>query len=242
MNSLVQKLTRFALLGGSVLMLAGCATNYRFKVDAVKNQDVTYTEEKQSYRIVNANPEMTEEDLRFKEAEEYVKTALSSKGMYEAPPGTEADMNVEVDFGIEEPRTKYYTVSEPVYAVSGGGMRTVMVPVKDKNGNISYVPQVVYDPPTKELIGFQDRVVAVTVYEKYMRITARETPEEAGDRPPRELWSVYVSNEDENSDLREYVPLMVSAAMDEMNKDTSSQKEVVLNKDDERVTFVTKGL
>jgi hypothetical protein len=241
MNSPILRASSFAALLGAMLLLSGCATSYRFKVDAIKNQDIP--EEKKSYRVVSANPEVSEDDLRFQEAAEYVKTALSSKGMYEAPPGTEADLTVEIDFGMEEPRTKYTTVSEPIYAVTGGTMRTVMVAVKDPaTGKVSYIPQVVYDPPTREIIGYQDRVIAITVYEKYMRITARETPEEAGDRPPREAWSVYVSNEDENSDLREYVPLMVSAAMDEINSSTTAQKEVVLNKNDERVTFVTKGL
>lgn len=234
---------RLFLSLGLAVSLGGCATTYKFKVDAVKNQETQITEEKQSFRVVSANPEMDEEDLRFQEAKQYVKTALSSKGMYEAPPGANADMVVEVDFGMEEPRTKFYTVSEPVYATVGGGTRTILVPVRDPtSGRVTYVPQVVYDPPQRELIGFQDRVVTVTVYEKYIRVTSRETPEESGDRPPRELWSVYVTNEDESDDLRKYVPLMVSAAMDSMDENTSSQKEIVLSQNDERVTFVKKGL
>lgn len=234
-------LPRVGLLALLSLLAGGCATSYRFKVDAIKNADVQ--EAKQSYQVVSANPEMDEQDLRFQEAVHYVKTALSSKGMFEAPPGTSADMVVEIDFGMEEPKTKYYTVSEPIYVTTGGGTRTVMVPVRDPNtGKVTMMPQIVYDPPTRELVGFQDRVVTVTVYEKYMRITARETPQEAGDRPPREVWSVYVSNEDESGDLREYVPLMVSAAMDSINQNSASQKEVVLNKSDERVTFVKQGM
>lgn len=229
-----------ALLAGVAALLSGCSTSYRFKVDAVKNQNVEDTA--QSYIIVNANPEMAEDDLRFQEAAEYVRTALSSKGMYEAPPGTEPDLTVEVDFGMEEPRTKYITVSEPVYAMVGGGTRTIMVPVRDPSGKIIYVPQVVYDPPTKELIGFQDRVVASTVFEKYLRVSAREAQASEGDRPPQEAWSVYVSNEDESDDLRKYIPLMVSASMDSINQNSSNQQEIVLKDDDERVGFVTKGM
>lgn len=240
MNALSQRFYRVAAPVGLVLLLSGCATTYRFKVDAIKNQDIP--EEKHSYRVVSANPEMNDQDLRFQEAAGYVKTALSSKGMYESPAGADSEMNVEVDFGMEEPKTKFYTVSEPVYAMVGGGTRTIMVAVRDKNGNTTYVPQTIYEPPQRELIGFQDRVITVTVYEKYMRITARETPDQAGDHPPRELWSVYVSNEDESDNLRDYVPLMVSAAMDSIDKNSTSQKDVVLNKTDERVTFVKKGM
>jgi hypothetical protein len=231
---------RILILLGAALMFSGCATSYRFKVDSIKNHEVP--EGALSYRIASANPEMTEDDLRFKEAAKYVKTALSSKGMYEAPEGTEADMNIELDFGMEEPRITYQTMSEPVYVTKAGATRTIMVAVRDKEGKVRMVPQIVHDPPTQELIGFADHVITVTVYEKYMRITARETADEAGDRPPRELWSVYVSNEDQSDDLREYVPLMVSASMDSINQNSSQQSEVVLKKDDERVVFVSEGM
>jgi hypothetical protein len=240
MNALPRSVRRFAAPVGLLLVVCGCATSYRFKVDAIKNQEIA--EENTSFRVVSASPEMDEEDLRFKETSSYVKTALSSKGMYEAPPGTDAQMNIELDYGIEEPKVKFITISEPVYALVGGGTRTIVIPVTDKNGNTTYVTQVVYDPPQRELIGFKDRVITVQVYEKYLRITARESADQAGDRPPRELWSVYVSNEDENDDLREYVPLMVSAAMDSINQNATTQKEVVLRDSDERVVFVKKGM
>ena len=224
-----------------LLVLAGCGSTYRFKVDAIKNPDVA--DAKHSYRIASGNPEMDSEDLRFKEAAGYVKTALSSKGMYEAPPGTEAEMIIDVDFGMEEPRTEMRTVSVPIYQYVRQPPRIVRVTVRDpKTGQTRVVEMLVEDPPRQELAGFEERVVTVTVYEKYIRITAREAPGGEGDRPPREIWSVYVKNEDENDNLREYVPLMVSAAMDSVDENGSTAKEVVLNDTDERVTFVKKGL
>lgn len=225
----------------ALLTLAGCGSTYRFKVDAVKNPDVA--EEKHSYHIASGNPEMDSEDLRFKEAAKYVKTALSSKGMYEAPPGTEAEMVVEVDFGMEEPRTEIRTVSVPVYIYVSSPPRLVRMRVRDpKTGQIREVEMVVQDPPRQELAGFEEHPQTVTIYEKYIRITARETAGQDGDRPPREIWSVYVKNEDENDNLRDYVPLMVSAAMDSVDENGSTAKEVVLNDSDERVAFVKKGL
>lgn len=221
--------------------LAGCSSTYRFKVDAVKNPDIS--EPKQSYRIVSGNPEMDAEDLRFKEAEGYVKTALSSKGMYEAPAGTQPEMVIEVDFGMEEPRTETRTVQDPVYMTVRSPPRLVRVMVRDpKTGEMKEALVMVEDPPRQELIGFQDRVLTVTVYEKYIRITAREAQSSDGERPPRELWSVYVKNEDEKDDLRQYVPLMVSAAMDSVNENATTAKEVVLSDSDQRVAFVKRGI
>jgi len=223
-----------------LLAFTGCGSTYRFKVDAVKNPDVSV--EDKSYRLVSGNPEMDSEDLRFKEASGYVKTALSSKGMYEAPPGTEAEMVIEVDYGMEEPRTEMRTISVPIYVSVHSPPRIVKVQVRDpKTGQVRMVDMVVQDPPREELAGFQERVITVTVYEKYIRITAREANTD-DDRPPREIWSVYVKNDDESDNLREYVPLMVSAAMDSVDENSSSAKEVVLKDTDERVTFVKKGM
>lgn len=241
MRSRLSRLLNVALCLGSLLMLAGCGSTYRFKVDAVKNPDIA--EEKKSYRLVSGNPEMDGEDLRFKEAAKYVETALSSKGMYEAPPGTEADMVIEVDFGMEEPRTEMRTISVPIYISVRSPPRLVKVQVRDpKTGEVRWVEMMVEDPPQQQLAGFEERIITVTVYEKYIRITAREASGGEGDRPPREIWSVYVKNEDESDNLREYVPLMVSAAMDSVDENSSSAKEVVLNDNDERVTFVKKGM
>lgn len=241
MRSLPSRVLQVALCIAGLLTLAGCGSTYRFKVDAVKNPDIA--EAKHSYRIASGNPEMDTEDLRFKEASTYVKTALSSKGMYEAPAGTEAEMVVEVDFGMEEPRTEIRTVSVPIYTYVRQPPRFVKVQIRDpKTGQIREATVMVEDPPRQELVGFEERPVTTTVYEKYIRITAREAPGSEGDRPPREIWSVYVKNEDENDNLREYVPLMVSAAMDSVDENGSTAKEVVLNDSDERVAFVKKGL
>jgi len=64
-----------------------------------------------------------------------VKTALSGKGMYEAGSEDKADMIVELDFGMEAPRTKMERVSVRFYAQVGGGVRYESVPVTDARGN-----------------------------------------------------------------------------------------------------------
>ena len=220
--------------------LTGCGSTYRFKVDAIKNPEVA--EAKQSYQIVSGSPEMDAEDLRFKEAERYVKTALSAKGMYEAPPGTQPEMLVEVDFGMEEPRTETRTFQEPVYVTVELPPDVQQVAVRNpKTGEVKIV-SVLVRRSEQRYVGTREQIATVTVYEKYIRITAREAQSSEGDRPPREIWSVYVKNEDQNDDLRQYVPLMVSAAMDSLNEGGSAAKEVVLNDNDERVAFVKKGM
>jgi hypothetical protein len=171
-----------------------------------------------------------------------VKTALSGKGMYEAPSEERADVIVELEFGMEKPRSKMERVSTPVYAQVGGGVRYESVPVTDSRGNTSFRTVAVYDPPRSELVGYDDQPRLVPVYEKYLKMTARENKPAAEGRPPAEIWSVHATTEDESKDLRKYLPILASASMDYMGGDTSNQKNVKVRADGPGVDFIRKGM
>ncbi len=225
---------------GFAILLGGCATNrYDVKVDALTR---AAKPDSQSYRLKSKNPALGEENLRYKEAADYVRTALSGKGLYEAPNENVADMIVELDYGMDAPRTKMERVSVPVYAQVGGGVRYDTVPVTDARGNTTFRTVAVYDPPRSELIGYDDMPRQVTIYEKYMRITARENKAAAEGRPPAELWSVTASAEDESKDLRKYLPIMAAATVDYIGNDSSHQAVVRVKADSEGVGFIRRGM
>ena len=82
----------------------------------------------------------------------------------------------------------------------------------------------------------------VTIYEKYLKITARENKPASEGRPPAELWSIHASAEDESKDLRKYLPIMASATVDYIGQDSSSQKVVKVKADGPGVGFIRKGM
>jgi hypothetical protein len=233
------------------LMLAGCSSTntYQVKVDAITKQPAaapagtaTASSDLQSYKLKNKNPANDESNLRYKEAAEYVKTALSAKGLYEAPTQEGADMIVEVDYGMDAPRTKIETVSVPVYAQTGGGVRYEQVPITDSRGNQSVRTVAVYQPPRTELVGFDDVPRMVTIYEKYLRVTAMENkPGEEG-RPPAQVWSVSASAEDESKDLRKFLPVLASATADYIGKDSDKEKVVKIRDPSQITDFIRKGM
>lgn len=222
------------------LLAAGCATGaYNVKVDAITRPVPANV---QSYQLKSKNPAMGEENLRYKEAADFVRTALSGKGLYEAPNKDTADMVVEIDYGMEAPRTKIERVSVPIYAQVGGGVRYDTVPVSDGRGNMSLRTIAVYDPPRSELIGYDDVPRQVTIYEKYLRITARENKAASEGRPPNELWSVTATAEDESKDLRKYLPVMAAATVDYIGRDTGQQAVVRVRGDGEGVDFIRRKM
>jgi hypothetical protein len=231
-----------ASLVGAMFMVAGCSTtsSYDVKVDAIAKP--TPASQAQSYKLKSKDPKLGEESLRYNEAAEFVKTALSGKGLYEAPSEEKADVIVELEFGMEKPRSKLERVSTPVYAQVGGGVRYESVPVTDSRGNTSFRTVAVYDPPRSELVGYDEMPRLVPVYEKYLKMTARENKPAAEGRPPAELWSVQATTEDESKDLRKYLPILASASMDYMGGDTSNQKNVKVRADGPGVDFIRKGM
>lgn len=235
------QLLRSTLLVLGVALLAGCQTNtYNVKVNAISNQEKAAKGE--SYRIITKNGGDPRTDLRTREAVEYVKAALSGRGLYEAPNPENADMVVEVDYDVEPPRVEFETRSVPVFARLEGGMRSVIVPTRTSTGEVLYRRVTVMDPPSQELIGFEDKTIPVTVYEKYLRVSARENVTSGDDTPPEQLWSVYVSNEAEDDDIRKALPVLASVVVDYIGVTTEKDQEVKVSSETEEVDFIKRGM
>jgi hypothetical protein len=224
----------------TALLAGGCAAPaYKVKVDAIAKPARS---EVQSYVLKSKDPRLGEENLRYREAAEFVRTALSGKGLYEAPSPESADMVVELDYGMEAPRSKVERVSVPVYAQVGGGVRYESVPVVDARGNSSYRTVAVYEPPRTELVAYDEVPRLVTIYEKYVKISARENKPASEGRPPTELWSIHASAEDESKDLRKYLPIIASATVDFIGQESSNQQTVKVRADGPGVAFIRRGM
>ena len=222
------------------LLLCGCATTHELKVDAIAKPRAA---DAVSYEVRNKNPLVADDSLRFKEAAGLVKTAMSGRGMYEAPPNTKADMIVDVDYGVSPPKIKQEMVSEPVYVTVPGQVRMERIQVgTDSQGRPVYQTVTVQDPPSTQFAGFREYMVTVTVYEKYLKLSARENKEAAEGRPVQEIWTVDVTSEGESRDVRKHLPILVAASIDYVGKDSQGQKTIRLKDNASDIAFVKKGM
>jgi hypothetical protein len=236
----VYPLLRLLPVALGILWLAGCeTTTYDVKVDAIANEAKDTGE---SYRIVTKNGQDPNTDLRTKEAVKYIKTALSGRGMYEAPNPEKADMVVEVDFDVEPPRVEFETRSVPIFVTTRGGISSRVVPTKLPNGEVVMRQVMIRELPQQELVGFDEKTIPITVYEKYLRVSARENVTSGDDTPPEQLWSVYVSNEAEDDDLRKALPVLASVVVDYIGVTTEEDAEVRVDSRNEEVDFIKRGM
>lgn len=197
-----------------------------------------------SYRIESHNPGIDTSTLRYLEAENFVKTALSGKGMYEAPKPELADMVVELDYGIGPPLLSRKPVSEPIFENVPGVTRTETVQTGvDVRGNPIFSTVISQEPSRQEYIGDRDSMVPVTLYEKHLTVTAHENKEAAEGKAPRTVWGVQVTSEDESKDLRKYLPVLIAASIEYIGKDSGGEiKTIRVNEKDPAIAFVKKGL
>lgn len=223
------------------LWLWGCTSSYKVKVDSLSQPAA---ENSIAYLIKTSNPELDPESLRHKEAEKFVKTALSGKGLYEAPKPEMADMVVSIDYGISPPKVSQEVRSEPMYRTVPGAIITQVVQVAtDKNGNPIFGTVTFQEPSRQEYMGEREYVVTYVTYEKYLRVSAREnTPANEG-QPPGEIWTVDVTTEGESRDLRKALPVLAAATIEFVGKDSRGQKTIKLkDTKDGAVAFVKKGM
>jgi hypothetical protein len=226
------------VLLGLAALVGGCGSPaHSVKVDASSRP---VRAEAQSYVLRFKDPTKGDESLRHREAADFIRTALAGKGLDEASLPERADMVVEFDYGMEAPRSKIERVSVPVYAQVWGGVRYETVQSTDSRGNSTLRTVAVHQPPRNQIVGYEQVPRRVTVYAKYLRLSARENRAASEGRPPAELWSIHASTEDESKDLRKYLPILASATVDYIGSDTSSQRTVKVRADGAEVDFIRR--
>jgi hypothetical protein len=234
--------TAFHVIGAAAvaLWLPGCNSGYEVKVDALSKPQA---ENSIAYQIKTNNPELDPDSLRYKEAEKFVKTALSGKGLYEAPKPEMADMVVSIDYGMGPPKVSQESRSEPMYVTVPGAVTTQLIQVGvDARGHPIFQTIRIQEPSRVEYVGDREYMITVVTYEKYLRLSARENKPSVEGQPPAEVWTVDVSTEGENRDLRKALPVLAAATIEYVGKDTRGQKTIKLKDKDGAIAFVKKGM
>jgi hypothetical protein len=211
-----------ALVCGWLTLMSGCGTWVTVNSLAKPGANTI------SYELRNANPAGGSDTIRYKEGANYIRTALSGRGMFEAPPGVKPDVIVSVEFGLGEPQKRSVVVQEPVFRDI-----PAMIPVSaDANGNPIYSSGGFAGV---QVTGYRDQRVEIVVYEKYLRMVARDAASE-------QIWTVDARSEGESRNLRKYLPLLAAASIEYVGKDSHGPVEIRLRDQDADVRFVKKGM
>jgi hypothetical protein len=240
-----RRILRMLCLTGALFvaaLLSGCATTTPVQVDSLAKPGAV-APASASYELQSKNPELSEDSLRFKEAAGFIKTALASKGLYEAPPNTKPDLIVEVDYGVNSPERRVEIVQEPVYRMVPGEPRLQPMQVGvDKEGRPVIAAVLVEGPPSYEFEGYKARRELVISYEKYLRLTARATEAPVEGQPRPEIWTIDVTSAGESRDLRQNLPVLAAATTGYIGKDSKGQQTITIKDTNPDLALIKKGM
>jgi len=235
-----------AICAAAALLMTGCQSGYDVKVDAISHPPKA-ADPAVSYEIRSRDPQNPEDTLRFKEAAKFVKTALSAKGLYEAPDPQKADMIIDIDYGMSPPKPVMESRSESIYdMVPGPAIMEPMQVGTAKDGTPIYAMVSVKGPPVMQYLGQREYSVLVVNYEKYLRLSARENQPDDEAHPAEQVWTVDITSEGESRNFRKYLPALAAASIEYIGKDTRGQKDIHLKDEaadkNGAVAFVKKGM
>lgn len=189
-----------------------------------------------SYLIRPGRPAFDERSLRHKEVVTQIRTALSGLGLFEAPSGVRPDMIIEFDYGIGPVRTRYIEVTEPVFESAGGGLQTASR-MHGPGGS----PQR-EEENRGRMVGYATVRRPIHVREKFLAVTARANLPTLEARPAPELWRINASIEDKAPELRNHLPVLAAAIMEQAGGTTDGRVTLEFADNSDDVAFIRRGM
>jgi hypothetical protein len=179
-----------------------------------------------SFHLVATEPK-NESTLLYAETARLVRNALNTRGLYEAPSASRAGIIVEIEYGMAAPRATGPANRDPA-ATAAAATTPATPPLSGANTR----PLIVEDPT-------QFRTAQRGPLEKTLVLKAREV-KPGTDGPPRTMWTVELSVTDISNDLRKYLPVLATAAIDQIGVDSDGEKTVTIDETDKSVGLVKK--
>jgi hypothetical protein len=193
------------------LLLAGCATpRLGVDVDSIAAPSAPATG---SFVVVPAAGGGDGDDLLFREFARLTTAALVERGFGPATSATEADLAIELAYGVGDPQQEFREVLEP-----------------------GWPGRHVYDPWYRRPYWpgpFHDRrVESFTTYGRFVAVAAHES---RGGEKGAQVWRTTAFSRGTGQDLRRLVPLMLAAAQPYFGRDTGGAVDVSVPADDPAV-------
>ena len=189
-----------------------------------------------TYMIRILNSGIENKSIRTK-VEGYVRTGLSLKGFHEASKEEDADMIVEVDYGVINSLAEAEIRSVEVTTEVGREPRFVQV----YRGEEPPESVPIYDSPEIRTLRTEERVVEVTKYIKLLRMKARVNKPEDPEYNVVHVWDVSVTTEDESDKIRRYLPFLTAACIHYLGKSTEKPEKIKLRSRDRFVSLIKAG-
>lgn len=218
------KRARF-LLVALVFGLAGCETDFNVSVNSFSSPEATKF---RRFTVVPGTVGVTEEDLQFREAKQYLERVLVSKGFQPQDPKlVDAEILISLSYGIGEPVTYTTNYSVPIMGQTGGGTATYNA-TSYGSGGMSTTTGTITQPATYGIVGSLSGTQTHTLIGKWLEIKALDTGEYLRTKRVNIVWETRIASMDSDGDLRKMIPIMLAGSRDYLAASTGKIVKIEL--------------
>jgi len=220
------------------ICLSGCGPTCIVGVNSINSEVVTH---KKHYLLLPGNENTSEKDLQFQEYATYIHRALKANGFVQASK-EDAQVIIFATYGIGEPMAQNYSFSLPVYGQTGGGTSYFTGQSYGSGGHSSFSGSA-YSPPQYGVVGSQTFSGNYITYNRYIVLDAydADTLRKSKGETLEQAWITIVNSRGRTGDLREMLPVLVSASYQHFATNTKQTIIVEITQKDKRIQFI-KGL
>jgi len=220
------------VFGCCVVLLAGCGLVPRFRISVDSINDPVRSQGKK-YALFSGDPQISADDLQFKEFAGYVRKVLSSLGYVETDRET-AEIAIFMRYGIGQPARIDYSSSSPIFGVTGGG--TSSFTAFSSNGKTTM--GTISSPTQFGVVGQNYESGSYYLYPRWLVLEAADP---AATRDSKKLvmsWRTTVTSSGTSADLRLVFPYLIATAKDYIGGNTGKMVNVVIRAGDKRVSVL----
>lgn len=212
--------------------MVACTPIMSINVNAIVDSDLNVAGKR--FVIASDMPEVSENDLYFKEFSRYFAYALGKQGYTQSATRAEADLEIRLKYGVSDGRAGVRHFSIPIYEHVGG--ETISITETDADGRVT-VKRTVTIPTRVQRVGTDIESRSFTLFNRTASLRARKLTPNQGDKPDSEQihWQIHLQSVSENNDLRQIMPFFATAMIPFVGKNSGQQQQFDFKVDDPSV-------
>ena len=228
------------LLAFGASLLAGACQNVGSGAEEVAAVQVPPTI---PYHLEVAAPAQSPEAAQQREILDAVRTALAATGMYEAPRGAPGDLTLSLEYRVGPAHDGPVSETEPIYEITPGKIVDQLVTVGiGGNGNSVSEFRKVKEPDIVIYQGEQPVTRIRTVYEKSLRLSARENRAAPRGLPAHEIWGLELIAEGPSRDFKKILPILAGPGRHFLGDEADGTTVLRINEDKGTIDSVERSL
>jgi len=228
---------RLIIFASIIAMLNACASHVVVNVNAISDPQIS--DYGKRYYLTNVNQDIASNDLYFLEFRRYFDHLLQKQGFVLGVSREEADIEIQLQYGISDGRTAIQTYSWPIYETFGGHSVTVTERITDSEGKSRTVQRTTYVPAYVQRVGSTYETRSFTIYNRYANLAALPIRTADG-KEATPIWSINIHSVGETSDLRAIMPYLAAASVPFLGRNSGQQQVFELRHDDPVVLELRK--